>query len=360
MSKPRINAKQLQQYLAFNQVHIAMNAARRDSFFRGGNFMGGDPLADTKHMKAWFDYGYPMAVDFYMHWNMYKRNGLAKAGVDIPVNLCWMDSPTIRSGDDDEHKETPWEKIANALAKRLKLWRHLRDADRMQRVGRYSAIFIRVRDGLSPDKPLGNIKEGQIIELMPLWEGQLEPTDVDQNTASDTYNKPLNYTYSATGTGNQNDKAAESFQIHHSRLILLSEDAVGGSIYGTPTNEAGFNALLDWDKIRGSGGEASWLSAANKQILTPKEGSSGSISSETLDGINDALKDMKEGLDEALFLSGVESTAMNNTVPDPKIYKDMSLEEYAASVQLPAKILVGTQSGVKAGDFPLPAPPNAI
>lgn len=59
---------------------------------------------------------------------------------------------------------------------------------------------------------------------------------------------------------------------------------------------------------------------------------------------------MKEGLDEALFLSGVESTAMNNTVPDPKIYKDMALEEYAASVQLPAKILVGTQSGVKAGD----------
>ena len=350
MTKPQLTLNQYQHLLQINKVHMAMNAARRDSFFRGSAFVGGDPFADTKHMKAWFDYGYPMAVDFYMHWNMYKRNGLAKAGVDIPVNLCWMDSPTIRSGDDDEHKETPWEKAANALAKRLKLWRHLRDADRMQRVGRYSAIFIRVRDGLSPDKPLGNIKEGQIIELMPLWEGQLEPNDVDQNTASDTYSKPLNYTYSATGTGNQNNKAADSFQIHHSRLILLSEDAVGGSIYGTPTNEAGFNALLDWDKIRGSGGEASWLAAANKQILTPKEGSSGSISAETLDGINDALKDMKEGLDEALFLSGVESTAMNNTVPDPEIYKDMALEEYSASVQLPAKILVGTQSGVKAGD----------
>lgn len=350
MKKPRINAKQQQQYLQLNKLHVALNAARRDSFFRGSAFVGGDPFADTKHMKAWFDYGYPMQVDFYMHWNMYKRNGLAKAGVDIPVNLCWMDSPTIRSGDDDEHPETPWEKVANALAKRLKLWRHLRDADRMQRVGRYSAIFIRVRDGLTPDKPLGNIKEGQIIELMPLWEGQLEPNDVDQNTASDTYNKPLNYTYSATGTGNQNDKAADSFQIHHSRLILLSEDAVGGSIYGTPANEAGFNALLDWDKIRGSGGEASWLAAANKQILTPKEGSSGNISADTLDGINDALKDMKEGLDEALFLSGVESTAMNNTVPDPEIYKDMALEEYSASVGIASKILVGTQTGVKAGD----------
>lgn len=350
MTKPQLTLNQYQQLLKMNQVHLAMNAARRDSFFRGSAFVGGDPFADTKHMKAWFDYGYPMQVDFYMHWNMYKRNGLAKAGVDIPVNICWMDGPTVREGDDDDHEETPWEKGVKALAKRLKLWRHIRDADRMQRVGRYSAIFVRVRDGLSADKPLSTISADKIIELMPIWEGQLEPNDIDQNTASDTYSKPLNYTYSSTGTGNQNDKTADSFTIHHSRLIILSEDAVGGSIYGTPANEAGFNALLDWDKIRGSGGEASWLAAANKQILTPKEGSSGTISVETLDGINDALKDMKEGLDESLFLGGVTATPMNNTVPDPEVYKQMALEEYCASVFIAAKILVGTQSGVKAGD----------
>lgn len=349
MTKPQLTLNQYQNLMRMNQVHLAMNAARRDSFFRGSAFVGGDPLADTKHMKAWFDYGYPMQVDFYMHWNMYKRNGLAKAGVDIPVNLCWMDSPTIRQGDDDEHDETEWEKAVNKLVKRLKLWRHLRDADRMQRVGRYSAIFIRVRDGLTPDKPLGSINDNQIIELMPLWEGQLEPNDIDQDPASDTYNKPLNYTYSATGTGNQNEKAADSFQIHHSRLIMLAEDAVGGSIYGTPANEAGFNALLDWDKIRGSGGEASWLAAANKQILTPTQ-PGARIGQDVMDEINDALKDIKEGLDESIFLNGVTAAPMNNTVPDPEIYKDMALEEYSASVQIPAKVLVGTQSGVKAGD----------
>lgn len=349
MKKPRISAQQQKQYFAVNQLHMALNAARRDSFFRGSAFVGGDPFADTKHMKAWFDYGYPMAVDFYMHWNMYKRNGLAKAGVDIPVNLCWMDSPAVREGEDDDHEETKWEKSVAALAKRLRLWRHIRDADRMQRVGRYSAIFVRVRDGLKASEPLVKIKDSQIIELMPVWEGQLEPNDIDQDISSDNYGKPVNYTYSATGTGNQNDKASDSFQIHHSRLVIMSEDAVGGSIYGTPANEAGFNALLDWDKIRGSGGEASWLAAANKQILTPKHDGSN-ISADTLNGINDALKDMKEGLDEALFLNGVESTPMNNTVPDPEIYKQMALEEYCASISIASKILVGTQSGVKAGD----------
>lgn len=347
--KPRINAQQYQQMMQLNKLTMALNAQRRDSFFRGSGFSGSDPFADMKHAKAWFDYGYPMQVDFYMHWNMAERNGLAKAGIVIPVNLCWMDAPTVREGDDDEHDETPWEKTVKQLTKRLKLWKHIKDADRMQRTGRYSALFIRVRDGQMPDKPLGKVSDGQIIELMPLWEGQLEPNDIETNPASDNYNRPVNYTYSATGTGNRDAKAAESFTIHHSRLIILSENAVGGSIYGTPTNEAGFNALLDWDKIRGSGGEASWLAAANKQILTPMQPGQ-TISEPVLTGINDALKDMKEGLDEALFLSGVEAKPMSNTVPDPKIYKDMALEEYAASVQIPAKVLVGTQSGVKAGD----------
>jgi hypothetical protein len=335
--------------MQLNKFHQAMNSQRRDSFFRGSSFVGGDPFADMKHGKAWFDYGYPMQIDFYMHWNMYKRNGLACAGVNIPINLCWIDSPTIREGDDDEHEETKWERDVKRLIKRLKLFKNLRHADRMQRVGRYSALFMRVRDGQSPDKELGRINADQIVELQPIWEGQLEPNDIDDDITSERFERPINYTYSATGMGNQNDKASQSFTIHHSRLIILSEDAVGGSIYGTPANEAGFNALLDWDKIRGSGGEASWLAAANKQILTPTE-TGNFITAETLEGINDSLKDMKEGLDEALFLNGVTSTPMGNTVPNPDIYKQMALEEYSASVGIPAKILVGTQTGVKAGD----------
>lgn len=349
MSKPRLTINQYQQLMQLNKFHQAMNSQRRDSFFRGSAFVGGDPFADMKHSKAWFDYGYPMQIDFYMHWNMYKRNGLAAAGVNIPINLCWLDNPVIREGDDDEHEETQWELEVKRLVKRLKLFRHLKHADRMQRVGRYSAIFIRVRDGKKPDAELGMISADQIVQLQPIWEGQLEPNEIDEDMTSDRFGLPINYTYSATGTGNQNDKASQSFTIHHSRLITLSEDAIGGSIYGTPANEAGFNALLDWDKIRGSGGEASWLAAANKQILTPSQPGSN-ITAETLDGINDALKDMKEGLDEALFLSGVESTPMNNTVPDPEIYKQMAIEEYSASVGIPVKVMVGTQSGVKAGD----------
>jgi uncharacterized protein len=350
MTKPTLSVNEYKILMQANAFHQAMNAQRRESFFRGSSFVGGDPFADMKHSKAWFDYGYPMQVDFYMHWNMYKRNGLAAAGINIPISLCWLDYPVVREGDDENDEETPWELTVKKLFKRLKLHKHMKDADRMQMVGRYSALFVRVRDGLTPDKPLGIIKLEQIIEIVPVWEGQLEPHDTDQDPASERFDRPINYTYSSAGTGNQNEKASSTFQIHHSRLIMMAEGAVGASIYGEPANEAGFNALLDWDKIRGSGGEASWMAAANKQILSPKEGFNGAVSQEVVDSINESLRDMKEGFDEALFLKGLEAKPMGATVPDPKIYKDMALEEYCASRMLPAKIVVGTQSGVKAGD----------
>lgn len=349
MSKVQVNSPQeFKQVNALNKLHMALNQARRLSF-GGYNLSGGDPFADMKHGKAWFDYGYPFTVDFYMQWNMYQRNGLARAGINIPASLTWLDYPAIKEGDGKETDETPWSKSVKKLLKQKKIWRHLADADRMQMVGRYSALFFRVRDNKLPSDPMQLTKPEMLVEIQPIWEGQLIPALLDNDQKSDRYGRPLTYTYQETGVGNQNALATQSFTIHHSRLVILSENAVGGSIYGEPANEAGFNALLDWDKIRGSGGEASWLAAANKQVLT-SDNPNASISDKVLNDINDALKDMKEGLDEAVFMKGVTATPMGATVPDPKIYKEMALEEYAASRMIPVKILVGTQTGVKAGD----------
>jgi len=349
MSKIQASSPQeFKQVNALNKLHMALNQARRLSF-GGYNLSGGDPFADMKHGKAWFDYGYPFTVDFYMQWNMYQRNGLARAGVNIPVRITWMDCPAIKEGDGDNAEETPWAKEVKKLLKQKRFWRHMADADRMQRVGRYSALYFRVRDGKQPSERMGRIRPDQLVEIQPIWEGQLIPADIDNDLRSERLGRPTTYTYNESGVGNQNALATQSFVIHHSRLVILSENAVGGSIYGEPANEAGFNALLDWDKIRGSGGESAWLAAANKQILT-SDNPNANIGGDVIDAINDALKDMKEGLDEALFLKGVTATPMGATVPDPKVYKEMCEQEYAASVELPLKIIVGTQTGVKAGD----------
>jgi hypothetical protein len=350
MSKVKTKSpEEFKHVAAINKLHVALNQARRLSF-QGHSLSGGDPFADTKHMKAWFDYGYPFTVDFYMHWNMYQRNGLARAGVNIPNTIAFLDYPDIKNGDGSEVEEQPWDKEVKRVLKQKRFWKHLSDGHRMQMVGRYAALFFRVRDGKSPDQPLTKLSgESSLVEIQPLWEGQLIPAMLETDTKSERYGRPVTYTYQSTGVGNQNAQAVESLTIHHTRLVILSENAVGGSIYGEPANEAGFNALLDWDKIRGSGGEASWLAAANKQVLTINNANS-TIHQEDIDNINDAYRDMLEGLTESLVLKGVDSKSLGATVPDVQHYKAMAIEEYAASRQIPVKILIGTQTGVLAGD----------
>lgn len=346
MAKPKMRAETM---LALNALTAIMNQQRRLSFANQG-YGGSDPFADMKHTKAWFDYGYPADIDFYMHWNMFMRNGLAHAGIMVPLSLTWLDKPRVREGEDDEHKPTAWEKDFAKFAKRVKLFKVMRQVDMMQMVGKFSALFFRIKDGKPTDSPVsGTIRPDQIVELLPYWEGQLQINELDENPASERYGRPLTYTYNEAGTGGTNSLSNKAMVIHHSRLITFSEGAIGSSIFGIPANEAGFNALLDWDKIRGSGGEASWLAAANKQILTSDDPNM-TIPPKAKEGLNEALKNLKEGLDEALFLKGVKAAPMGATVPNPDIYKQMTLEEYAASRSIPSKILVGTQSGVKAGD----------
>ena len=44
---------------------------------------------DTKRPTAWSDYGYPRGLKFDDYWSMYKRNGIAYAGVVRHVEKTW-------------------------------------------------------------------------------------------------------------------------------------------------------------------------------------------------------------------------------------------------------------------------------
>ncbi|MCK5666845.1 MAG: hypothetical protein KAI17_25325, partial [Thiotrichaceae bacterium] len=56
----------------------------------------------------------------------------------------------------------------------LNLWQRMKGADTRQRVGRYAGIFMRVRDGLSPELPLESKLPGvgALVQMIPLYESQ--------------------------------------------------------------------------------------------------------------------------------------------------------------------------------------------
>lgn len=346
MDKRRIPAKFVPVLNAVN------NYARRSPLFGGGT--GGYNYADTKHDKSWKDYGYPYQIDFFMHWNMFRRNGFAFAGATIPVEICWLTRPWVQQNDrEDADDETDYEKAFKAFVDSINLWKVMRDGDLMQRVGRYSGLMWIVSDGKTPDKPItGKLDPSKVVRVKPFYEGQLEPATWDTDRASPRYGLPLTYNLNEGGTGNRDPYANEAGVIHHSRITILTEDALGSDIYGIPCNEPGFNALLNLQKIQGAGGEGFWRQAAQRFVLEASSDTSDSeFDADELKALSEMIADMFAGLDKIPAIGNYKIVPLNTTISNPKEFLEANLSEYSASLKgIPRKLISGTQTGVKAAD----------
>ena len=332
-------------------AQLKLNAAmKRLPFYT----QGAGHLTNTKHSKAYSDYGYPLALDFWFFYTMYKRIGLARAGVERPVDMCWLTPPLVKEEtikQDGQVEAVEYEPHAQ-IAERLELWAHLKQLDYMQRVGHYAGLFIRVRDGRRPEQPLDSVSVDDILEVVPCWEAQLIPGTLDNDPQSPRYGLPINYTYYQRGTREfaQRD-GGESMTIHWTRLLIWNEGAAGNTIYGESAIEPAYNALMDWEKIRGAGGEGFWRQAALRGVLQASKETAGQApTDEEMESLIDAISDMQESFDSVPYLGGMELNTLQTNLANPEHFKNTALEDVAAGFKWSAKGLIGAQEGRMAGE----------
>lgn len=313
---------------------------RRLPFYTQGGHLYG-----TKHSGSWSDYGYPRALDFWFYYNMYRRIGLARAVIERPADMCWVDMPSVRVNEEKDE-------VFDAIAKRLRLWPTCKQVDYMQRVGHYAGVIIRVADGKRLEQPLTPVSSDKITGLMPAWEGQLVPNELDNDPRSERYGLPVTYTYSQTGVRQRAQRdGTEQFTVHHSRVWIWNEGAAGNTIYGTSELEPVYNAILDWEKIRGAGGEGFRKQATLRAVLQAMKETAGQApTDEELDALTEALTEMNTSFDAAPYLGGMELKPLETTLSSPEHFKNTALEDVAAGAKWSAKGLVGSQTGVMAGD----------
>jgi hypothetical protein len=312
---------------------------------------------DQKHQQAWADYGYKDTLEFQDFWSMFRRFGIAKAGIMRPVEKCWQSNPTILEVG-DPHDQTDWEKTVELFAKNIYLWNRLRGVDYRNRVGRYAGLIMIVRDNKRLDQPMGRIKIDQFAKFIPVFEGQLEVKEWNQDQTSDTYSDPSMYQFQESGAGDRDPNSARNVDVHPSRVIIWSEGADDGSIFGVPALEAGFNDLITMEKIIGAGGEGFWKNSrgslhididkdANLQQLAQSLGTD-------LTGLPDALETQIEafakGYDKQLLTQSMSSTPASINMGDPEKPFKIALEDFSASIPVPATILIGQQTGRLASD----------
>lgn len=339
-----------------NNVVSIMNYAARRTL--GGMFPGFFSSGNTKH-DHYKDFGYPETLTFAQVYRMYCRNGIAAAGVDKTIRKTWQDNPFLLEKERDgsqkgSDQETTIEREIRQRFDDLRLWARLAEADRMSMVGSYAGVILRFADDKAFNQPVDRVPGGLdgIVEIIPAWEGQLTVSEWDTIETSDTYGQPKMFHFNES-TVDTTKKQPRNIVIHPDRVIIWSKD---GSVNGSSALEPGYNSLVDMEKVRGAGGEGFWKNAKAAPVLEIDKDakvaemakSMGIPANEIADKMNDQVADWNAGFDQLLMVMGMQAKTLNVTLPSPEHFYSIALQDFAASMNIPVKVLVGMQTGERA------------
>lgn len=347
-----------------NEVSFLVNALA-DAIGRQRMLYAGQP-GNTKRTKLWDEFGYPDNLEFDRYYRAYERNAVAHAAVHKLLDSCWADRPTIIDGDENQEADetNQWEASVTKLLNRH--WPKLKDADRRNLVGRYSALLIQFRDGREWKEPVDSAKvkalrDRAIVRFIPAWESQITPGSYITDTAREDYGQPEYYNFNEQPVGDDKTYGPpRNVRVHPDRVIILSEGSEDENILaGVPLLRAGYNKLLDLEKVSGGSAEG-FLKNASRQlgIAFDKETDLQTLMSQAKeagfkdlgDALNDKIRRMNSGTDSALVMQAGQASVLSVAPADPSPTWTVTANEFAASIQIPFTILFGQQTGRLASD----------
>lgn len=313
--------------------------------------------SSVKH-DHYADFGYPKDVDFLTAYRAYTRNGIANAAVEKTVGKTWEDNPFLQEFQRDgtvkgNAEETKLEADIRQRFEDLRLWQRLAETDRRSLVGSYSGAILRLADDKRFEEPVDTVPGGLegLVEIIPAWEGQLEVAEYETDEASADYGHPKMFQFNEAAI--DGGKQPRSFKVHPDRVVIWSRD---GTINGRSLLEPGYNDLVTLEKISGAGGEGFWKNAKSAPVLEvdkeadPKRMADvmGIEPEDMADAMDDQVTAWQKGFDSLLMLQGIQAKTLSITLPSPEHFFAVALQGFAASVLMPVKILVGSQTGERA------------
>lgn len=316
---------------------------------------------DGKRPAAWAEYGYKETLSFTDYLNAYERGGSGFGAVHRILDKSWQSVPRIKRKDSDE--ESDWEKSVSAIMAGIQAWTKLRDFDRRNLVGRYSGLIYRVADGKRLVEPMDTAQ--RLVDIVPVFEDQLKVTawHSDERDA-DNYGKPAMWQYrarrpNAIDTQGQPDTWVD---VHPSRIQILAEGSVGDDFLGgVPLLRAGFNNLVDLEKISGGSAESFLKNSSRVLVFEFEKGVSPQvISTNNPDGttstktagevLEEKTEALNRSIDKSIVIGGGKAQTLQTSISDPTGAFQIAANLFAASVQLPFTILFGQQTGRLASD----------
>lgn len=308
---------------------------------------------DTKREQAYCEYGFPTTLDFAQFENLYRRGGVAHGAVTKVVGKCWLTEPEVVEGEEKDKTRdvTPWEEAVASFARKTKLWRAFREADRRRLVGRYSAIIIQFRNAGAWDQPVTRSARtpASIVKLIPAWEGQLQPVTFDEDKNSETYGEVLKWRFKEPRA---NNVGGRDIEIHRDRIFIVGDLQAGAVGFLEPA----YNNFVSMEKIEGGAGEGFLKNAARQlSFAFDKDANLSAIATaynvplkDLKKVFNSVAQDVNRGTDSVIATQGANVTTLTANMPDPQPHYNVNLQTAAAGLNIPTKILVGMQTGERA------------
>lgn len=338
------------QQLAVNDLDIIR--ARESALAMFGSL-------DAKRPTAWAQYGYRTTLTFDDFKQAYDRGGAAHGAVHRILDGCWQKLPRIKQPKAD--KETPWESAVGMTLRSIGAWQKLRDLDRRNLVGRYAALIYRMADSQPLSAPLA--KASKLVDLIPVFEDQIKVTKWDEDQNSDRYGQPVTFQYLTRPMGALDTQAQPATwrDVHFTRVQILAEGSVGDMFEGVPLLRAGFNNLIDIEKLSGGGAESALKNSARTIVFKYDANSTvqpittanadGSVSVQSVREVHESqTRSLNRNQDSSIVLQGGEATTLQTIVSDLSPQFGIAANLFAASIRVPFTILFGQQTGRLASD----------
>jgi hypothetical protein len=317
--------------------------------------------------------GYPSdPIEAQTYQDLYERNAIAARVVEVFPSECWQSQPSIYETEDQEER-TEWEDAIKELDRSLRqesflgqdeglsnlceIWKR---ADEQSRIGHYGVILIGLNDQKDLSEPAefvkrdknGNIssspKNVKITYLRVFPESLAAITGRETDRNSPRFGMPTKYMLSFDDSNINASVVPATLigqeEVHWTRIVHIALNVKSNEVYSDPEMHQVLNHILDLEKLYGGSAEM-YYKGAFPGISFETDPALGGDVDVDVPATKDMYEEYANGLQRALFLTGVTAKMLSPTVVDPTPQIQVHLDAICIKKAIPKRIFMGSERG---------------
>ena len=277
---------------------------------------------------------------------LFDRNGYSTRIVSVHADESWATAPAIQETPDPD--PTPFETAWATVQAKFGVWSFCRRADIASGIGNFGLLFLGLDDGLPLDAPVNtekprNLTFLRVLDQTLVWvkDRVLDPLD-PRFGQPDTYSITFADPRLETPIGGTSPQITPT-TVHWTRVIHLADNRLSSEIFGVPRLEPVLDYLYDVRKVLGGSAEMFWKGAFPGLAFETLPGDMNiEIDAESIKAEVNAYH---RGLKRYLAIENMKVTSLSPQIADPAAHVTQQLIAICATIGVPLRIFLGSESG---------------